>query len=84
MGRTLDQYNKDWPVIRKNIRGLQNVWVHLEKMLQRGASYTHVSDIFYWALVQALLLFGSELWVMSEGTMRMMEGTHVGFLWKIA
>ena len=36
--------------------------------------------MFYRALVQAVLLFGYETWVISEAMEKKVEGIHMGFL----
>ena len=53
------------------------------KMLWREGEEPRVSTIFYWAVVQAVLLFGVETWVLSEAMSRKLEGVHVGFLRQI-
>ena len=42
-----------------------------------------MSEIFYRLVVQAILLYGSETWVLLAEMDRKMEGTHTEFLWKI-
>ena len=39
--------------------------------------------IFYRAVTQTVLLFGSETWFLSSSMDRTVEGTHTGFLIKI-
>ena len=39
--------------------------------------------MFYRVVIQAVLLFGDETWVLSAAMERKVEGTHTGFLWKI-
>ena len=36
--------------------------------------------MFYWVVVQAVLLFGAETWVLLAAMSRKLEGVHVGFL----
>ena len=36
-----------------------------------------------WALVQEMLLFGSEFWVLSTAMYKTAEGAHTGFLQKV-
>ena len=42
-----------------------------------------MSAMFYRAVVQAVLLFGAETWVLYEAMSRNLEGAHVGFLRQI-
>ena len=58
LGRPLDQTDDNFTVIHHNIKRARKVWVQVRKMLQREGSYTQVSEIFYRAVVQAVILFG--------------------------
>ena len=42
-----------------------------------------VSSKFYRYVVQAVLLFGAETWVLKAAMMQKLEGVHVGFLRKV-
>ena len=53
------------------------------KLLRREGAEPQVSAMFYRALVQTVLLFGAETWVLSEAVSRKLEGVHVGFLRQI-
>ena len=48
-----------------------------------GGGRKRVSDLFYWAVIQAVLLFRSESWAMLVIMMRMVESTHMGLLFQI-
>ena len=39
-----------------------------------------MSEILYQAVVQAVLIFGADTWVLSAAMLRNLEGVHVGFL----
>ena len=39
-----------------------------------------MSTIFYWAVVQAVLIFGAETWVLSEAMSQNLEGVQVGLI----
>ena len=39
-----------------------------------------VSALLYIVVIQAVLMFGSELWVMPDTIMMVVEGAHVGLL----
>ena len=39
--------------------------------------------MFYWAVLQAVLLFGAETWILLEAMSRKLEGVHVVFLSQI-
>ena len=42
-----------------------------------------MSVMFYRAVVQLVLLFGADTWVLSEAVSRKIEGVHMGFLRRI-
>ena len=42
-----------------------------------------MSDLFYRAVIQEVLLFGSDSWTLSDTTMKSVESNHVGFLLQI-
>ena len=52
-------------------------------MLHREGSEPPVSTKFYRAVVQAVILFGSETWVLSAPMIQRLEEAHVGFLWQV-
>ena len=53
------------------------------KLLMREGAYQIISEKFYRAVVQAVLLFGSETWVLTAVMMKNIKGIHVGLLWKV-
>ena len=63
LGRPLDQTDDDWPAVRQNIMRARSVWGRLGKILGREGADPKVSARFYRAVVQAILLYGSETWV---------------------
>ena len=83
LGRPLDQKNDDWTEVQRKINRLRRVWGSLGKMPQREGVDSKVVAMFYRAVVQAVLLFGPESWVLLEAVGRMVEGTHTGFMRKI-
>ena len=52
-------------------------------MLQREGPDSKVAAIFYRAVVQAVLLFSSDAWVLLAAMERTAEGTQSGFLQQI-
>ena len=39
-----------------------------------------LSESLYQVVVQAVLIFGANTWVLSEAMLKKIEGVHVGFL----
>ena len=52
-------------------------------MLRREGEDPVVSEKFYHALVQVVLLFGSEIWVLTAAMLHKIEGFHISFLRKV-
>ena len=83
LGRPLDQTDDDWPSVQRNIMRTRSVWGILGILLQHEGAEPRVSAIFYRAVVQAVLLYGSETWVLLAAMQRKVEGVHTGFLRQI-
>ena len=83
LGRILDQYDYDWPAVLQNVDKAHRVWNRLGKLLLREGSEPHMSTMFRLVVVQTVVLFGEEPWVLSEAMSRKLEGVHVGFLRQI-
>ena len=79
-GRLLDWSDDDWPEILHNISKARQVWGRLGKILWREGVEPTVLEKFYRALVQAVLMFGAETWVLTEIMSQSIEGAHVGLL----
>ena len=56
------------------------VWGRLGTLLQQEGAYTKVLESFYRAVVKAILLYGSETWVLLASMTNNIEGTHTEFL----
>ena len=50
------------------------------KILRREGGDTNVVETFYRSVVQAVLLFGLESWVLSISMEKTVEGTPTGYL----
>ena len=76
LGRLLDRSYGNWPEALCNIRKASQI----RKLLRREEADTTVLAKFYRAVVQAVLLFGAETWVLTETMIQRLEGAHVSFL----
>ena len=56
---------EDWPVVMGNLRKGRKSWAQLTRILAREGADMRVSGMFFKVLVQAVLLFGSETWVLT-------------------
>ena len=61
-----------WPELVGNLNNVMKRWVWLLIILRREGVNPRVSGMFFKAVVQVVLLFGSEMWVMTpawDGTL---------------
>ena len=78
--RLLDRLDDDCTAVLRIIWKALQVWVRLRKLLWREEVEPEVSAKFYCAVVQAVLLFGAETWVILARMAQRLEGVHVGLL----
>jgi hypothetical protein len=77
LGCPLSATNSDWPALYKNLAKARTKWAMISRVLWRESrANTRVSRMFYKAVVQSVLLFGSESWVWSQSMVKTVEGFH--------
>ena len=64
LGRMLDRSDSNWTTVRYNSRKERRVWNWLGKLTWREGEDPRVSEMFYREVVQAVLLFGEDTWVL--------------------
>ena len=53
----------DWPAVAGKLAKARKSWGRLQGILSREGATKQVSDNFFRAVVQQVLLFGAEMWV---------------------
>ena len=81
---TLDQVDDDWISVMQNIMRARLVWGIPGKLFRREGEQARVVEIFYREVVQAILLYGSETWVLLAEMENQVEGAYTGFLRQIS
>ena len=76
----LDHSDDNWPAVRRNVGKARQVLIRLGKILRLEGGYLQVSEMFYWVVLQAVLLFGEETYFLLAAMSRNLEVVHVGFL----
>jgi hypothetical protein len=76
LGRPLTADDNDWPALRKNLQKARGKWMQISKVLRTEGANPKICASFYKAVVQTVLLFGSETWVISPAMLRTLEGFH--------
>ena len=78
LGRTLSSSDIDLPVVEQNLQNAQGKWGRLAKIWGREGADRRMTGRFYVVVVQAVLIFGSETWVLTPRFEKYLEGFHHG------
>ena len=65
LGRVLTAVDDNWPAVVGNLQKAQMSWAWMTRILEREGASPRVLGMFFKAVVQEVLLFGSETWVMT-------------------
>jgi hypothetical protein len=77
LGRLLLQDGNDVKAMRSQLCKAQGTRARVGQVLQRENAPPRTSAKFYQAIVQSVLLYGSETWVLSKAVMARLEGFHI-------
>ena len=72
----LSSSKDDWPEVEKNLQRARGKWGRLVKILEREGADRIMVGRFYVSVVQAVLLFGSETWVLISRSEKSLKGFH--------
>ena len=64
-GKGYDGGDKNWLDVAVNLRKAQNIWTRMTRILVREGADPRISGLFFKAAIQAVLLFGLEMWVLT-------------------
>ena len=65
LGRVMTAGDDDWPTVSGNPQKSRKSWVRMSRILIREGSDPKVSGHFFKAVVQVVLMFGAETWVLT-------------------
>ena len=77
LGRVLSYDDSDTPAIRRNLKRARQVWGRISIVIAKESVPPPVAGVFYQAVVAAVLLYGSETWVVPPHDLRALESFHV-------
>ena len=77
LGRVLSYDDCDTPAIRRNLKRARAAWGRISTVIAKECVPPPVAGMFYQAVVAAVLLYGSETWVVSAYDLRALEDFHV-------
>ena len=86
LGRLMAMDDNDVPAVRSNIKKARGCWarISISRVLRAENTNPRVAGMFYKAVVQAILLFGSETWSLTPSARKQLEGFHVRCAWRMA
>ena len=84
LGRLVAMDDNDVQAVRSNIKKARKCWKMLSRLLRSENMEPRVCGMFYKAVVQAVLLFGSETWVLTPSTMQALCGFHIRSTYRMA
>jgi hypothetical protein len=84
LGRLLSQDDDDIQAVRSQLCKARGTWARIGQVLRRENAPPRVSAKFYKAIVQSVLLYGSETWVLSPAVLARLEGFHIHAAYRMA
>ncbi len=84
LGRLLSQDDDDIQAVRSQLCKARGTWARVGQVLQRENDPPRVSPKFYKTIVQSVLLYGSETWVLSSAVLARLEGFHLRAAYRMA
>jgi hypothetical protein len=84
LGWMMAQDDDDAQAIRAQLRKARATWARVGKVLRGENTSPTVAAKFYLAVVQAVLLYISETWVIFPQAMAQLEGFHIRAVWRMA
>ena len=80
---TLAFNNSDWVALYRNLRKSQQWWWMLKKLLTKTGATVQAQAMMYKSLVQTVLIYESESWVVMDEMLKVLEGFHHQVAWSI-
>ncbi len=77
LGRLLAYDNNNTQAMQGNLKKACKSWGQVSCILRAENASRKVCGVFYKATVQAVLLFGSETWMLSPLSLKSLEGFHI-------
>jgi hypothetical protein len=84
LGCLLVQDDDDIQAIHAQMRKAQATWARVGQVLRSKNASPFVAAKFYQGIIRAILLYGSESWVISRTAMARLEGLHIHAAYRMA
>ena len=76
LGRVISHTNSDWPAIFRQLTRARQRWAMIARVVAKLQIPAKAAGMFYKAIVQAVLLYGSETWVVDPPMLNVLESFH--------
>ena len=76
LGRMISHTNSDWPAVFRQLTRARQRWAMLVRAIAHDQVPAKAAGMFYKAIVQSVLLYGSETWVVTRPMLQLLEGFH--------
>ncbi len=84
LGRMMVQDNNEIQAVRHQLRKARGTWARVGQVLRSKNTTPQVAAKLYKAVVQAVLLYGSEMWNLTKAVLAQLEGFHVRAAYRMA
>ena len=74
LGRVILEVDNDWPAVVRNLAKARSVWRRTTSILSREEAEPKVSGFFFKSVVQLVLLFGTETYVVTPHMIQVLGG----------
>ena len=76
LGIVLVEEDDDWPEVVRNFCCSRQEWARMDRVMIREGLYARTLGQIYLALVQSVLIYRSEIWVLNPRMQRVLGGFH--------
>jgi hypothetical protein len=76
LGRILDESDDDWPALQSNLKKARGKWSRIGRILSSEKAEPRIMATFYKAIIQSVLLYGAESWVLTKRMMQSLRSFH--------
>ena len=76
LGRILDDRDQDLPAVTYNLQRARKRWGMIGRILKKKGANPKAMASFYKAIVQSILLYGSESWVLTKSMLDSLNNFH--------
>ena len=84
MGKLTTYDDNDIHAVCSNLRKARRIWARLSQVCRSENVPPKVAAMFYRAVIQSVLLFGCETWVLSDTIKRLLRGFHIKAAYQMA